>query len=261
MLQMGVMTAALSPHSTPVAARAVPRCRVAGVSGKLNIITTTFDWNDRYNLWSGLFGGMFLALAYFGTDQSQVQRYLAGKSIAEMAGLLFNAWRSRCVFILFIGYGHVFCIYRPPLLFERTTWRGPGAAAQQAAVDLRAKRDGQRRAPRRAESRRMRRHAARATTARRRTGSRRHAARALGPSRRPASAPRHERSSDLCHRYLPGIVGLVVPRSRAMSSIASEMNALVPSPSFISISATPPDAGTHYLRASRISTCCGGSMP
>ena len=51
-----------------------------------------FDWNDRYNLWSGLIGGVFLALAYFGTDQSQVQRYLTGRSIRESRrGLLFNA--------------------------------------------------------------------------------------------------------------------------------------------------------------------------
>src|SRR6204780_2177547 len=65
--------------------------RLAGGAGKLNAVTTTFDWNDRYNIWSGLIGGMFLALAYFGTDQSQVQRYLTGKSItATRLTLLFN---------------------------------------------------------------------------------------------------------------------------------------------------------------------------
>ena len=56
---------------------------LADVAGRLNVITTTMDWNDRYNLWSGLIGGTFLALAYFGTDQSQVQRYLSGRSIAR----------------------------------------------------------------------------------------------------------------------------------------------------------------------------------
>src|SRR5690606_36928783 len=45
---------------------------VAGKSGKLNVITTDFDWKDKYNLWSGIIGGFFLALSYFGTDQSQV---------------------------------------------------------------------------------------------------------------------------------------------------------------------------------------------
>ena len=65
-----------------------------------------FDWNDRYNVWSGLIGGMFLALAYFGCDQSQVQRYLTGKSIAQSRlSLLFNAMAKIPMqfFILFIG--------------------------------------------------------------------------------------------------------------------------------------------------------------
>jgi hypothetical protein len=65
-----------------------------------------FDWNDRYNLWSGLIGGMFLALSYFGCDQSQVQRYLTGKSIAQSRlSLLFNAMAKIPMqfFILFIG--------------------------------------------------------------------------------------------------------------------------------------------------------------
>jgi len=56
--------------------------KIAGKMGKLNAITFDFDWKDRYNFWTGLIGGTFLALSYFGTDQSQVQRYLSGKSIA-----------------------------------------------------------------------------------------------------------------------------------------------------------------------------------
>lgn len=59
--------------------------------GKINTIDTKFDWNNRYNVWSGLIGGFFLALSYFGTDQSQVGRYLAGKSIRESRmGLIMN---------------------------------------------------------------------------------------------------------------------------------------------------------------------------
>ena len=66
--------------------------RLAGAAGRLNAVVTSFDWNDRYNLWNGLLGGMFLALAYFGCDQSQVQRYLTGRSIAQSRlSLLFNA--------------------------------------------------------------------------------------------------------------------------------------------------------------------------
>lgn len=64
---------------------------VAGKAGKLNVITTNFDWQDKYNIWSGVIGGFFLALSYFGTDQSQVGRYLAGKDTRESRlGLLMN---------------------------------------------------------------------------------------------------------------------------------------------------------------------------
>jgi len=96
---------------------------LAGAAGRLNAVTTHFDWDDRYNLWSGLIGGMFLALAYFGCDQSQVQRYLTGKSIAQSRlGLLFNALAKIPMqfFILFIGaMVFVFFVFeKPPLLFQ-----------------------------------------------------------------------------------------------------------------------------------------------
>ncbi|WP_276135273.1 sodium:solute symporter [Polluticoccus soli] len=64
---------------------------VAGKSDKLNVITTGFDWKDKYNIWSGIIGGFFLALSYFGTDQSQVGRYITGKDTRESRlGLLMN---------------------------------------------------------------------------------------------------------------------------------------------------------------------------
>ncbi len=67
--------------------------KLAGTMGKMEVIDWSFDLNDRYTIWSGLTGGLFLALSYFGTDQSQVQRYLGGKSLREIRlGLLFNAW-------------------------------------------------------------------------------------------------------------------------------------------------------------------------
>ena len=79
---------------------------LAGAAGRLNAVTTNFDWNDRFNIWSGLIGGTFLFLSYFGCDQSQVQRYLTGKSIAQSRlSLLFNAVAKIPMqfFILFIG--------------------------------------------------------------------------------------------------------------------------------------------------------------
>jgi len=65
--------------------------QMAGEMGKLNLINLSFDLSDRYNIWSGLIGGLFLFLSYFGADQSQVGRYLGGKSVAESRlGLIFN---------------------------------------------------------------------------------------------------------------------------------------------------------------------------
>ena len=65
---------------------------MAGIGGKMEIVDFSFDIEKKYTFWSGITGGFFLALSYFGTDQSQVQRYLSGKSIKEsQLGLLFNA--------------------------------------------------------------------------------------------------------------------------------------------------------------------------
>lgn len=97
---------------------------IAGKTGKLNLVDFTFDLNNRYNIWSGLIGGFFLAMAYFGTDQSQVGRYLTGKSITEIRfGLLFNGVVKipMQLFILFIGaLLYVFYIFHPqPLFFNQ----------------------------------------------------------------------------------------------------------------------------------------------
>ncbi len=96
---------------------------LAGAVGKLNAVDLHFDWNNRYNIWSGLLGGTFLFLAYFGTDQSQVQRYLTGKSIAaSRLSLLFNAVAKIPMQFLILMTGamvFVFFIYeRPPLVFH-----------------------------------------------------------------------------------------------------------------------------------------------
>ncbi len=97
--------------------------RVAGAMGRLNAIDFEFDLSNRYNIWSGLLGGCFLALSYFGTDQSQVQRYLTGKSITQSRmGLLFNGIVKVPMqfFILFLG-AMVFVFYQsvaPPIFFN-----------------------------------------------------------------------------------------------------------------------------------------------
>lgn len=97
--------------------------RVSGKMGRLNVTDFTFDLNNKYNIWSGLLGGTFLALSYFGTDQSQVQRYLTGKSVAQSrVALLFNGMVKIPMqfFILFVG-AMVFVFYqfeKPPIFFN-----------------------------------------------------------------------------------------------------------------------------------------------
>lgn len=79
---------------------------IAGANDKMNIVNFSFDPEERYTIWSGIAGGFFLALAYFGTDQSQVQRYLSGKSIREsQMGLIMNGFLKVPMqfFILLIG--------------------------------------------------------------------------------------------------------------------------------------------------------------
>ena len=87
---------------------------IAGANGKLDILNFDFDFKSRYTFWSGITGGLFLALSYFGTDQSQVQRYISGKSLKEsQKGLFFNAILKVPMqfFILFIGVS-VFIFYQ-----------------------------------------------------------------------------------------------------------------------------------------------------
>jgi Na+/proline symporter len=96
---------------------------LAGAAGRLNAVDFHFDLGNRYNVWSGLIGGAFLALSYFGCDQSQVQRYLTGRSIAQSRlSLLLNAVAKipMQAFILLIG-AMVFVLFlfvKPPAIFQ-----------------------------------------------------------------------------------------------------------------------------------------------
>ena len=87
---------------------------IAGANSKLEVLNFSFDLENRYTIWSGLLGGTFLMMSYFGTDQSQVQRYLSGKSLKEMQlGMIFNGILKIPMqfFILFIGV-MVFVFYQ-----------------------------------------------------------------------------------------------------------------------------------------------------
>ncbi|GAB5522927.1 MAG: hypothetical protein Roseis2KO_07990 [Roseivirga sp.] len=98
---------------------------VAGKMGKLDVVDFEFDLKNRYSFWSGMTGAVFLFLSYFGTDQSQVQRYLSGKSLSESRlGLMMNGLLKVPMqfIILFIG-AMVFVYYQynePPIFFNET---------------------------------------------------------------------------------------------------------------------------------------------
>jgi Na+/proline symporter len=114
--------------------------RLSDIAGRLNVITTKFDLHDKYNIWSGLIGGFFLALSYFGTDQSQVGRFIAGKNIRESRiGLLVNGIVKipMQLGILLIGALLValYSVVPSPMFFnESVAKRAERAASSKAAV-------------------------------------------------------------------------------------------------------------------------------
>jgi solute:Na+ symporter, SSS family len=118
---------------------------VAGELGKMNLVNLEFNLSDRYNIWSGLIAGTFLFLSYFGTDQSQVARYLTGASIAESRlGLIFNGLLKIPMqfLILFIGIlVYVFYLFNQPPVFhnqvlkERAEQTGEGPTLKSYEVE------------------------------------------------------------------------------------------------------------------------------
>lgn len=115
---------------------------IAGALGKLQAVDFTPDFERRYTFWSGLLGGFFLSLSYFGTDQSQVQRYIGGAALREgRLGLMFNAVFKIPMQFSIVMLGallYVFYLFQPgtPVFFNQTEWQrhrsGPQAAAFQA---------------------------------------------------------------------------------------------------------------------------------
>jgi len=117
--------------------------QIAGATGKTQVLDWTFDWNDRYNVWSGVLGATFLFLSYFGTDQSQVGRYLSGKTLRESRiGLIFNGLVKIPMQMLVLAVGvMVFVFYQfnqPPLHFnqaDRAKLVGTPQAAEYAKLE------------------------------------------------------------------------------------------------------------------------------
>ncbi|MDX2168230.1 MAG: sodium:solute symporter [Deltaproteobacteria bacterium] len=135
--QMIVMLAGLGVAAALIIGRlpdgvSVPAAlQLAGALDRMNAVSFDLDLNDRYTFWSGIAGGFFLALSYFGTDQSQVQRYLSGRSVTESRlGLLFNGVLKipmQFVILLLGVLLFVFYLFVPPPIF----FNPPALAAAQ----------------------------------------------------------------------------------------------------------------------------------
>ena len=120
MVIAGILVISMLPKEIGV----VDALHVAGKMGKLNLVNFDFDLNDRYNFWSGISASFFLFMSYFGTDQSQVQRYLSGKSITQSRlGLMMNGLlKIPMQFIILMIGVMVFVFYQfvqPPIFFNR----------------------------------------------------------------------------------------------------------------------------------------------
>lgn len=252
--------------------------QIAGELGKLNIVTTNFSLSDRFNIWSGLLASTFLFLSYFGTDQSQVSRYLGGKSLTESRmGLIFNGLLKIPMqfIILFIGVlVFVFYLFNQPPVFhnqplrsqvEKTVYadslsqlqRGYDRiyAEKQSAVQLLVKGIQQDNDELIATSKRQ------YSIAKRQEDSVRLQVKKTITAAVPGAKTqdRDYMFLNFVLSYLPhGIIGLLlaVMFSAAMGSMAGELNALA-STTTVDIykrSFKPEASPLHYLHASRFFT-------
>jgi SSS family solute:Na+ symporter len=257
---------------------------VAGKMGRLNVVDFSLDFTDRYNFWSGITGGLFLSLSYFGTDQSQVARYLGGRSIAESRlGLLFNGLLKIPMqfLILFIGV-MVFVFYLfhlPPLFFNQAvrqkveqTAYAPGLARLEVAHEeaFRQKEEAVRElifALRTEDARQI-------EEAQQQVQAIEIQAKAIRTEAKDlikVAAPQAEtKDTDYVFitfvmNYLPqGLVGLLlaVIFSAAMSSTSSELNALA-STTVVDVykrSIVQQGSEGHYLKASKLFTVGWGAF-
>jgi len=257
---------------------------VAGKMGKMNVVDFSFDWNDRYNFWSGITGGLFLSLSYFGTDQSQVARYLGGRSVAESRlGLLFNGLLKIPMqfMILFIGV-MVFVFYQfnqPPLFFNEA------AKNKVYATDFAP--EMEQLEAQHTELFQQKQEAVKGLVSALRTEDEASIAAAQAQVQSITDASQGVRTEvksliakatpdaetkdtdyvfiSFVIKYLPaGLVGLLlaVIFSAAMSSTASELNALA-STTVIDIyrrSVKPEASNMHYVKASKLLTATWGGL-
>ena len=259
-----------------------PVLHVAGATGRLQAIDFTFDLNETYTFWSGLLGGLFLMLGYFGCDQSQVQRYLTAKSVdAGRQSLMMSAFAKIPLQVLILMMGVlVFCFYlfaEPPLLFNQAHQGAVEASGR--AGEYRALEDEFRAAHA------VRRSDAAQVVAARQAGDAEATAEAteafvasdrrVGAVRARARGLVRDVTGDAAYTdvnyvfptfittYLPvGLVGLLIAAifAAAMSSIAAELNALSAATviDFYRRRVRPGATDAHYLLVSKGATAFWG---
>lgn len=254
--------------------------KVAGALGRMNIVDFKFDFNDRYNFWSGITGGFFLALSYFGTDQSQVQRYLTGRSATESRlGLLFNGLFKipMQALILFIGV-LVFVFYvfvQPPIFFNGPALEAARASARGSEIVALEERFAEAHQARKAAAHRYVESLEAGREDAKAKADLREADQRMASQQRALKAVLVEAVPDaetkdgdyvfvsFVLEYLPsGLIGLLIAviMSAAMSSTASELNALG-STTVIDLYRrrfVPNASAQHSLTASKVFTALWG---
>lgn len=268
-LQMGMIMGALllalgiAISMLPAGVSFLDAVRLAGAAGLLNAVDTHFDWGSRYNLWSGLIGSTFLMLAYFGTDQSQVQRYLTGRSIGQSRlGLLLNAMAKVPVqfLILFIGtiVFSFFLFVRPPLLFHPLEMKRLQQSSEYPALEARYEQAWD---ERQLAARRMK--AGASIREFQAAEAKLEAIRADAQKGSEENDTNYIFLSFVTH-YLPrGVVGLIlgVIFTAAMSASSGEINSLA-TVTMIDVYQRHVSKGrldSHYLLASRVATVFWGA--
>ena len=245
---------------------------LAGAAGRMKVVDTKFDLNETYTLWSGLIGGFFLMLSYFGCDQSQVQRFLTAKSVSEgRTSLLMSAFVKIPMqfLILFIGV-MVFVFYQfvqPPMIFKaddrarveqraeyqqlNSEYSQAYSARKQAAVDFASQQD--------------------AVTAKqnfiaandRMTGIRKRVGDLVKSVTGKAFNDVNYVFPTFVTTYAPaGVVGLIIAAifAAAMSSISAELASLSTATviDFYRRHYRTDAPDSHYLKVSKIATGCWG---
>ncbi len=254
---------------------------VAGGFKKLQAVDFSFSFGKRYTFWSGMIGGLFLALSYFGTDQSQVQRYISGSSLRESRlGLMFNAICKIPMqfFILLLGC-YLFVFYQfaqPPILFNETAWNRALATASGPRLSDMEKRFVAAHEEKRAAIGRWldASHHADTSTAEasriqavaaneREEGARKEASKAIKAAGIKSTSDTDYVFIRFIIRELPhGLIGLLMAAffAAALSSKAAELNALSSATTIDIYRHLVKRDDAHYYKASRLFTVLWGMV-